>query len=323
MKPALATWQLLSASLRQGEPAMLLYVVQSQGSSPGRVGFGMAVDARGAMQGSIGGGIMEHKLVQLALERLQQPAPAAPTLHRQVHNKTAARDQSGLICSGEQIVLLYPVRPTDAEPVQRLLRALQQEQPGTLTLTSAGVAFAVAELPAKDYCLELESETAWQYQERIGCKNQLHIIGGGHCALALSRLLRPLDFRLHLYEDRPDLNTFLANDDVHAKTVVASYVELASLIPEGANQYVVVMTVGYRTDDVAVRALLSKQLRFLGVLGRAKKIEKLLSDYRADGIAEAQLARLHAPVGLPISSQTPEEIAISIAAQLIAVKNRK
>ncbi len=73
MSRAFATWQLLSESLRDVVPAMLLYVVQSQGSSPGRQGFAMSVDVHGTMQGSIGGGIMEYKLVQLACEKLTQP----------------------------------------------------------------------------------------------------------------------------------------------------------------------------------------------------------------------------------------------------------
>jgi len=299
---------------------MLLYVVQSAGSSPGRQGFLMAVDAPGNMQGSIGGGIMEHKLVQLAQELLTQPAPAA-SLHRQIHNKTAAHNQSGMICSGEQTVLLYPVHTTDAAAIQQLGTALQQEQTGTLTLTPAGLTFQADTVPAQDYLFEQESEMAWRYQEQIGYKHQLHIVGGGHCALALSRLMRGLAFHVRLYENRPQLNTFLVNDLAHHKTTVGSYVELQKLIPEGHKQYVVVMTFGYRTDDVAVRALLGKQLGFLGILGSRKKIEKLLADYRTDGIPPEQLQRLHAPVGLPINSQTPEEIAISIAAQLIAVKN--
>ncbi|WP_375437978.1 XdhC family protein [uncultured Hymenobacter sp.] len=320
MSRASATWQLLSDSLRRGTPAMLLYVVQSQGSSPGRQGFLMAVDAHGAMQGSVGGGIMEHKLVQLAREQLTQPVPAS-SLHRQIHSKAAPRHQSGMICSGEQTVLLYPVQAADAAPIQRLLVALNEAQYGTLTLTPNGVAFQAGSQPAQDYLFRQESEAEWLYQERIGLKNQLHLIGGGHCALALSRLVRPLDFRIHLYEDRPQLNTFAANSFAHSKTAVASYIELQKLVPEGENQYVVVMTFGYRTDDVAVRALLGKQLRFLGLLGSQKKIEKMLTDYRAEGIPPEQLQRLHAPVGLPINSETPEEIAISIAAQLIAVKN--
>lgn len=301
---------------------MLLYVVQSQGSSPGRQGFAMSVDVHGTMQGSIGGGIMEHKLVQLAREKLTQLALSS-SLHRQIHNKKAPQDQSGMICSGEQTVLLYPVRTTDTPAIQQLLTGLQQEQTGTLTLAPGGISFEANKLPAQDYLFRQESENEWLYQEKIGYKNHLHIIGSGHCALALSQLLRPLDFCLHLYEDRPQLNTFLANNYVHNKTQVAGYAELQTLIPEGENQYVVIMTFGYRTDDVAVRALLSKRLRFLGLLGSQKKIEKMLNDYQAEGIPPEQLQRLYAPVGLPINSQTPEEIAISIAAQLIAVKNAK
>jgi xanthine dehydrogenase accessory factor len=320
MNKTFATWQLLSESLGGGTPAVLLYVVQSQGSSPGRQGFLMTVDARGGMQGSIGGGIMEYKLVQLARELLTQPAPAC-SLHRQIHNKTATRDQSGMICSGEQTIVLYPVRPTDAAPIRQLLGALQHHQTGTLTLTPGGITFHPESQPQENYLFRQQSETDWLYQEKIGYKHQLHLIGGGHCALALSGLVRPLDFHVHLYEDRPQLNTFLANDFAHVKTTVGSYTELQTLIPEGHDQYVVVMTFGYRTDDTAVRALLGKQLGFLGILGSQKKIDKLLGDYRAAGIPPEQLQRLHAPVGVPIHSQTPEEIAISIAAQLIAVKN--
>ncbi|WP_324670650.1 XdhC family protein [Hymenobacter sp. GOD-10R] len=320
MKRALATWQLLSESLRRGVPAMLLYVVQSTGSSPGRQGFLMAVNAAGEMQGSIGGGIMEHKFVQLARERLAQPA-TQPSLHQQIHNKTAPKDQSGMICSGEQTILLYPARSIDAAAIEQISNALEHEQAGVLTLSSAGLGFSQRQDLGQSYVFTQEPEEAWLYQEKLGHKNSLHIIGGGHCALAFARLMRTLDFHIQLYEDRPELNTFLANDSAHGKTVVGSYSALASLVPEGENQYVVVMTFGYRTDDVALRALLSKNLKFLGVLGSQKKIEKMLGDYQAEGIPPEQLERLHAPVGLPIKSQTPEEIAISIAAQLIAVKN--
>ncbi|WP_240935528.1 XdhC family protein [Hymenobacter sp. HDW8] len=228
-----------------------------------------------------------------------------------------------MICSGEQTVLLYRVRQTDATAIQQLLSALQHEQTGTLTLTSGGIFFEASKQSAQDYLFRPEPADAWLYQEKIGHKHQLHLIGGGHCALALSRLLQSLDFRVHLYEDRPRLNTFLDNSFVHEKTTVASYADLQELLPEGVDQYVVVMTVGYRTDDIAVRALLGKKLRFLGLLGSQKKIEKMLADYQAAGIPPEQLQRLHAPVGVSINSQTPEEIAISIAAQLIAVKNTK
>ncbi|MCC2545100.1 XdhC family protein [Hymenobacter sp. BT175] len=320
MNRALAVWQLISASLADEVPVMLLQVVGSQGSSPGRQGFRMAVNARGEMQGSIGGGIMEHKFVQLARERLTQSA-AEPVVRRQVHNKTAPQDQSGMICSGEQTIALYPMQVADAAAVAVILRCLEQEGSGTLTLSADGLGFSAEVRSGSKFQFEQAPDGTWQYAETLGLRHHLHIIGGGHCSLALSGMMRQLNFRVHLYEDRAELNTFLENGFAHQKTAVGTYAELAKLIPAGPGQYVVIMTFGYRTDDVALRALLTKELRFLGVLGSGKKIEKMLADYRAEGIDEALLTRLHAPVGLPIHSQTPEEIAVSIAAQLIAVRN--
>lgn len=332
-----AAWQLLEACLSRHEPALLLYVVHSHGSSPGRRDFCLAVAADGAMRGSIGGGIMEHKLVQLARERLAQPDLAGPSLHRQIHDKAAPHDQSGLICSGEQTVWLYPVRATDAPAVRQVLACLQGQQAGRLGLSADGIAFwpdAAAEATAAAASgapsLSVSSlhspppqftTSSFQYETVIGQRPLLSIIGGGHCALALSQLARSLDFRVHLYEHRPELNTFLANDYAHQKTVVADYRELTTLLPAGPAHAVVVMTFGYRTDAIAGRALLPKALAFLGMLGSQKKIEQLLADYRAEGVPDEQLARLYAPVGVPIHSQTPMEIAVSIAAQLIGVKN--
>src|SRR5580692_9371479 len=109
MNKQLQIWQFIATNLQHQIPVMLLYVVESKGSSPGRQGFFMAVNASGEMEGSIGGGIMEHKFTELAREKLQQQE-AALSIRRQVHDKEAPRDQSGMICSGEQTLLLYPVR---------------------------------------------------------------------------------------------------------------------------------------------------------------------------------------------------------------------
>jgi xanthine dehydrogenase accessory factor len=81
------------------------------------------------------------------------------------------------------------------------------------------------------------------------------------------------------------------------------------------------MTFGYRSDDIALRALLNKPFTYLGVLGSKTKMEKLFTEYRKDEIKEELLQRVHSPIGLEINSQTPEEIAVSIAAEIIRVKN--
>jgi xanthine dehydrogenase accessory factor len=130
-----------------------------------------------------------------------------------------------------------------------------------------------------------------------------------------------MDFYIQIYETRSNLHTMMLNDYAHQKHVIDDYSKLEDLIPPGPDHFVVVMTVGYRTDEKAVKTILSKDFRYFGILGSSKKIKKLLTNLKKEGFSPAQLARIHAPVGLPINSQTPEEIAISIAAQIIQIKN--
>ncbi len=298
---------------------MLLYVLESKGSSPGRKGFFMAVTREGVMEGSIGGGIMEHKFVEMAKEKLQSNEQLI-AVKQQIHDKQAAKNQSGMICSGEQTILLYQVKPQDAHDIDRLIARLEQNKNGVLTLSPKGLEFEDA-INNREDVFKMKSETDWLYQEVTGYRNHIHIIGGGHCALELSRMMSVLGFYVHVYEDRPELNTLQQNDYANEKTLVDDYSGLTNIINSDTNSYVVLMTWGYRTDDIALRALIDKEFKYFGVLGSKKKIKKMFTDYAAIGIEEAKLKRIHSPIGIQIKSQTPEEIAVSIAAQIIKVKN--
>jgi xanthine dehydrogenase accessory factor len=315
-------WKLALTSLQRGVPVMLLYVLESKGSSPGRQGFFMVVTRDGVMEGSIGGGVMEHKFTEMARERLVQN-DTSRSVRRQVHDKAEAKDRSGMICSGEQTILLYTFREEDIDAIGELVACLQFFRNGTLQLSPAGLAFS-SQVPEKDFYFHKQSEADWRYEEKAGYKHHLFIVGGGHCALAFSRLMYLMDFHISIFDHRPELVTLSRNEFVHEKILVEDYAELRERVPAGgSNHYVVVMTLGYRTDDRVVRALLGKPFRYFGVLGSKAKAEKLLAAYRAEGIPEEQLHHIHSPAGLPIRSQTPEEIAISIAAEIIKVKNEQ
>jgi xanthine dehydrogenase accessory factor len=318
---ALRTWKLVNTSLEQNIPVMLLYVLESNGSSPGRQGFFMAVNANGEMAGSIGGGIMEHKFVELAKEKLQHGS-LQPGVKKQIHDKSAPTDQSGMICSGDQTILLYPVKKTDEAAIQLLIASLEKDQNGTLRLSPSGIQFDQA-VPGKNFESLFNDDHDWQYTEKTGHQNKLFIIGGGHCALAFSRLMREMDFYVTLFEEREGLNTLDQNRFAHEIIMVDDYSALGHLIANGPDQYVVIMTFGYRTDDIALRSLMDKTFSYIGVLGSKKKMEKLFDEYRKDGISESVLQRIHTPIGLAINSRTPEEIAVSIAAEIIKVKNRQ
>lgn len=312
-------WKLIYNSLSDNMPVMLLYVLESKGSSPGRQGFFMAVNVNGEMEGSIGGGIMEHKFVEMAKEKLRVGSLELG-LKKQIHDKSAANNQSGMICSGEQTILLYPVEKKDLNTVQNIIQSLEENKNGTLILSPDGILFSDA-IPEKDFEFTFQSEENWLYKEKTGYKNKLFIIGGGHCSFAFSKLMRTMDFYVQVYDDRENLKTMLENDAVHENHFISNYSDLKDQIPSGQNHYVVIMTFGYRTDDIALKALLNKEFKYIGVLGSKKKMEKLFEDNRKEGIDESLLQRIHTPIGLDIKSQTPEEIAVSIAAEIIKIKN--
>ena len=302
---------------------MLLYVLESTGSSPGRQGFFMAVNEKEEMEGSIGGGIMEHKFVEMAKEQLRAMGSESgvANIKKQFHDKSAAKNQSGMICSGEQTILLYQVQKKDEAHIKNIIVSSEQYKNGTLILSPEGIQFTDS-VPEKKFDFIFQSKQDWIYKEKTGYKNQLLIIGGGHCALAFSRLMRSMDFYIIVYDEREDLKTIIENDAAHEKHVVNNYKMLSKLISPGENNYVVIMTFGYRSDDIAVRSLLDKEFKYFGLLGSKYKIEKMFDGYRKEGIKEEWLQRIHMPIGLAIKSQTPEEIAVSIAAEIIQVKNK-
>jgi xanthine dehydrogenase accessory factor len=313
------TWKLVQRSLQQNLQVMLLYVLDSSGSSPGRQGFFMAINEAGETSGSIGGGMMEHKFVEMAREKLRTTGDRT-LVRRQIHNKEAVQDRSGMICSGEQTIFLYRFSDCDLSVVNKVINILELNRNGTLALSPLGISFENS-IPEKDNELVYRSESDWVYREKLGYKNYISIIGGGHCALALSRVMANMDFYVRVYDDRSDLKTMEENLFAHEKHLIDNYGELGARIKEENNHYAVVMTVGYRTDDQALRAIMFKDFKFLGLLGSASKTSEMIKNYRKEGMDPLILQRIHTPVGLAIRSQTPEEIAISIAAQIIMVKN--
>lgn len=308
----LPAWILAADALRAGQSAALLCVLRSEGSSPGRQGFKMVVTDE-AVAGSIGGGIMEHKWVELARQRLREGDPA-PLLRPQIHRREAPADRSGMMCAGEQEVLLWPLQPSDLPTVAAIEAQLRQLGGGGWEVSgAAGLRLLTESVPA---FYNYQPGPAWHYREQLGFRDQLVIVGGGHVSLALSQLASTLQFEITVLDDRADLPTLDANVFAHHRQRV-KYETLT--VPAGPYRYVVVMTVGYRTDAVVLRRLLGHDYRYLGVLGSATKVAELRRVLAEEGF---DLNFLHGPIGVPINSRLPEEIAVSVAAELIKVRNQ-
>ena len=159
------------------------------------------------------------------------------------------------------------------------------------------------------------------YQEEAGQRPTLTIIGGGHVGLALSRVMADLDFHIVVLDDRAAVATMTANTHAQEKQLVR-YTSVGRHVREGLHSYVVIMTSGHQDDERVLRQLAGRKLRYLGLMGSPAKIRQIFSSLGKKGVSAASLKKVHAPVGLPIHSHTPEEIAISIAAEIIQTKNQ-
>ena len=292
-----------------------MVVVESSGSSPGRHGFKMAVTEDGTMFGSIGGGVMEVSLVKNS--KFQIPHSK---LIEQVHQKNSS-DSSGMICSGKQTVVIKELTEFDLPTIQKIVDSLKNQIEIYLEITEDS--FQVIELTdfRQNYTFQKIGETSFIYREKLGCKNKLYIIGGGHCALALSELMLKLDFHITVFDDRPDLNTLQKNTFANQVKIIESYEQIGELIDSDSTGYVVVMTLGYKFDEIVIRQLFDKDFKYFGVLGSKSKMKTLLKTLEKDGFDMQKLTEIRTPIGLLINSHTPEEIAISIAAEIIKVKN--
>jgi xanthine dehydrogenase accessory factor len=334
MKKELLLWLFIEKCLKNDYTVVLLLVVESTGSSPGRQGFKMAItrstrntDDSSVLHGSIGGGIMEEKLVELSKDKLQNN-DFTPFLKKQIHRKDTPKYQSGMICSGEQTVLFYPLKKEDLKTVKTIISCLKKRVSSKFSLAPkknetvlhlSPTLFAVEKRQKSTHYFFENKPDAWVYEETLGFKKQLFIIGGGHCSLALSELMSKLDFHIHLFDDRQGLNTFENNHFAHEKHIV-DYAQIADFIPEGENIYVVIMTVGYRSDEKIIRLLLGKNFNYIGVLGSQAKADKMKQNLLDAHFTTEQVAKFNMPIGLKIKSQTPMEIAVSIAGQLISLK---
>ena len=306
-------WRFILSKLNNAINIQLLYVLESEGSSPGRKGFKMAVAADGDFFGTIGGGIMEHKLVEKAKVMLQQNESSV-LLMRQHHDKEHANNQSGMICSGSQLNAFIPLSSADEQTIEKIIAS----EKNTIQLSPKGL--QLVDGPASG--LRYKTNTDWLYSEAINQQPVIHIIGGGHVGLALSELMNYLGFYIKLYDDRPELNTIAANSFAHEKHII-NYEAIGNHFNDVENDFIVIITIGYRTDKTVLKQLIGKPFFYLGLLGSKYKIDTLFKELKEEGITKELLDKVFSPIGLNIASKTTKEIAVSIAAEIIGVKNKE
>lgn len=159
------------------------------------------------------------------------------------------------------------------------------------------------------------------YVERVRSGPRVLVLGAGHVAQALAQVLALLRYQTTVVDDRPEF----ANQALFptaARIICGDFMEVLAHYPFDESTFVVIVTRGHRHDQACLRAVVQKPLGYVGMIGSRRKVNAVLTALAEEGIAQEKLAAVHAPIGLDIGAQTPEEIAISIAAELIAVNNR-
>ena len=250
----------VASALDRGEPAALVTIIATTGSTPQRVGAKMLVFSDGRTVGTIGGGCYENDAFWKAREAI---AARKPQVVRYELSDDFAQE-TGLICGGQMDVYIEPIEPSP----------------------------------------------------------ELFVIGAGHVGTHLANLAQEVGFRVHIVDDREKFanrERFPTAAEVVAADIPA-WLARTALAPHA---YVVIVTRGHTNDLEALRALAPRELRYLGLIGSRAKVARIYDALRADGMPAEHLARVHAPIGLDIGAVTPQEIAVSILAELIAVKHGK
>ncbi len=329
--------------INQGERIALATVVQTWGSSPRGVGAKMGITASGKMAGSVSGGCVEGAVIEIAQQILSTGKPQL--LHFGVADETAW--EVGLACGGTVDIF---VQPLDPELFQQVCTVLDNHQiaanvtiirgpEGVLgdglvwmedqtrtgpfnddLLDSAVEAARFALSVHKSQRLLLPGGKIEVFTEVIAPPATLIIVGGVHTSIVLAQYANILGFGTVIVDPR---RAFGNHDRFpHADKLLQTWPDEAlKALPLTHSTAVVVLTHDPKLDDPALMVALPSPAFYVGALGSQNTQAKRRTRLLEAGLTEAQVNRLHGPIGLPIGAKTPEEIALSIIAEVVAAKN--
>lgn len=312
--------QRLITALERGERAVLCTILASSGASPRGAGTRMAVFQDGSAVGTVGGGRVELLAAQEALEVLQ----GAKTRLRAFSLAPEQTASGGMTCGGTVTIYYQLLTPQELPKLRKMYDALN-------TNANSWLYFRLADGNVEAFEILNESEAKRDpglftkravlrkgeplvYAEPLVRAGRVYVFGGGHVGQALVPVLANVDFRVTLYDNRPEL----ANQ-AHfpmAEEIICGDYEKITVAPT-EDDYVVIMTPGHQTDFALLKQVLCNKTRYVGCIGSRYKIAKTQQLLREAGISEEAISSVHWPIGLPILAETPAEIAISIAAEMI------
>jgi xanthine dehydrogenase accessory factor len=326
-------------------------VINTWGSSPRKAGSWMIVNEEGEFHGSVSGGCVESAVIDEALRAIESQLPKK--LHFGVADDTAW--EVGLACGGEIDIFVRPF-PMDTDRDQDVLRDINQgigtDEPFILTLVLDGPKEDVGRIlvlpsdqsfehlpqdptakaitanpipvdqinPSQVGSVEIINQPLEVYYHFNPTPSKLVIVGGAHVSIALAKLAKVLGYRVYIIDPRGIFGTSERFPRIDG--LIKAWPD-KGLVEVGLDPFTAIAVLSHdpKLDDPALRIALQSQAFYVGALGSRKTQEKRKERLLDQGLSSEIIARLHAPVGLDIGGSSPEEIALSVMAEIVATKN--
>jgi xanthine dehydrogenase accessory factor len=331
--------KIITAISESGGESALITVMEVRGSVPRHAGSKMLVRRNAESLGTVGGGKGEARAIAIARECIEQKRADMITLEFQ----GLEVEGQDMICGGSCLLLVEYI--ADREPYRIAFAGLQRGErtlfAKTLHRAAGGKPLSVTvtvldekgaplynSLPSsarKNAERSLQSGTP-EFREEEGVffdpvfpEEKLLILGGGYVGQAVALQASRLDFRISVGDDRPEFCS-AERFPPEVQTLCGSYTEIVRSFPFNSATYVVMVTRGHLTDLECVRAVLTRPYRYAGLMGSARKVKLFREQLRSDGFPQEKIDGLHAPVGIAIKAETPEELAVAILGEIIAVR---
>ena len=308
---------------------VLVTIIADQGSTPRGAGSQMLVGGKGRILGSIGGGAVEARAEEMALELLKKKESMCHLF--QLHER--AKEDIGMVCGGDVEVLFQYIHGSSEYWVKlagMLLERVAKRQPGWLVLKTDGGDPALLDSNGRELFGDgvpgSMTRNGWipfrsgdHFCLPLPIGERAFIFGCGHCAQALAPLLNTVGFRVTVFDEREEY----ANREsfpTAARVIVGDYMKLADYMRFTDDDYIVIMTSGHSYDLEVQDQVLRGGFAYVGVIGSRKKTATVNQKLRDRGVPEEAIAKVHTPIGTSIKAVTPEEIAVSIAGEMIYVR---
>lgn len=329
-------YETIEQYLKEGKSGILATVIYRAGSAPRDVGAKMLVAEDGKCFGTIGGGRLEADTCREAMSIMNTNKPKI--LNIRMDSDAIAAD--GMLCGGNVDVLLEPVIQKYAGMYKRVGEMLRDDLPGIVATKFSGGAFSKSLIEENlvvkgDLLQEKEiKELSYYLQEKKPCivngmvieplqsQSVLYIFGAGHISQFLAEIAKIVDFHVVIIDDREEF----ANKERFpgaAEIIVDDFHNVFDRLSFTGKEYAAIVTRGHQYDAHVLEEVLRKKTKYVGMIGSKRKVMIILDHMRKAGFDEEAVAGVHAPIGLNIYAETPQEIAVSIVAELIAVRRTK